>query len=160
MSLILLHITSFVYIVLLAIFYFKKARLSDVENKIYKNLLISNIVGLLIEFCCFYGVANIEKMEFFTLVVTRLLLIYYLFFISLYTVYVFVICYKKEKKTVVEINQFYKKVLKISLVIFAILSLDIAFLPMSYYNDGIYVYSYGTAVNFLQIVFVFVMGLL
>ena len=92
MSLILLHITSFVYIILLAIFYFRKTRLSDVENKIYKNLLLSNILGLLIEFCCFYGVANIEKMEFFTLVVTRLLLLYYLFFISLYTVYVFVLC--------------------------------------------------------------------
>jgi len=159
MSLILLHITSFVYIILLAIFYFRKARLSDVENKIYKNLLLSNILGLLIEFCCFYGVANIEKMEFFAFVVTRLLLIYYLFFISLYTVYVFVICYKKEKKTITEINQFYKKVSKISLIIFAILSLEITFLPMNYYNDGVYVYSYGSAVNFLQIVFVFVMAI-
>ena len=32
-------------------------------------------------------------------------------------------------------------------------------LPMNYYNDGVYVYSYGSAVNFLQIVFVFVMAI-
>ena len=78
MSLILLHITSFIYIVLLSIFYFKKARLSDVENEIYKYLLISNIFGLLIEFCCFYTVSNMETMEFLALIFTRLLLIYYL----------------------------------------------------------------------------------
>ena len=158
MGLILLHITSFVYIILLAIFYFKKSRLMDVENKIFKNLLISNIVGLLIEFCCFYGVSNIEQMEFFTFVVTRLLLIYYLFFISMYTTYVFVICYKKDKKNLKEINDFYSKIFRICLIFFAITSLEIAFLPMDYYNDGTYVYSYGSAVNFLQGVFVFVMG--
>ena len=158
MGLILLHITSFVYIILLAIFYFKKSRLMDVENKIFKNLLISNIVGLLIEFCCFYGVSNFEQMEFFTLVVTRLLLIYYLFFISMYTTYVFVICYKKDKKNIKEINDFYSKIFKICLMFFTITSLEITFLPMDYYNDGTYVYSYGSAVNFLQGVFVFVMG--
>ena len=159
MSLILLHITSFIYIVLLSIFYFKKARLSDVENEIYKYLLISNIFGLLIEFCCFYTVSNMETMEFLALIFTRLLLIYYLYFISVYTTYVFVISYKKQKSSVVAINKFFKYISKYTSVGFMITSLIVVFLPMEYYNDGMYVYTYGEAVNFLQLIFVFVMGL-
>lgn len=159
MSLILLHITSFIYIILLAIFYFKKARLSDVENKIYKYLLCSNIIGLLIEFCCFYTVSNMETMHFLAILSTKLLLIYYLFFISIYTSYVLVISYKKEKNTISAINSFFKKVLKYCLATFVITTLIISVLPMNYYYDDKYVYTYGTAVNFLQLIFVIVMGI-
>lgn len=157
MSLILLHITSFIYIILLAIFYFKKARLSDIENKIYKHLLLSNIIGLLIELSCFYTVSHMETMKFLAIVSTKLLLIYYLFFITIYTTYVFVISYKKEKNTVQKINSFSQKVLNFCLVGFGITTPITAFLPMEYYHDGKYVYTYGTAVNFLQLIFVVVM---
>lgn len=159
MSLILLQITSLIYIVLLSFFYFKKSRLSDVENKIYKNLLISNIIGLVIELCCFYTVANMDSMRFLAIIFTKGLLIYYLFFISIYTTYVFVISYKQEKKTVVKINEFYQKTLNICLIVFGLLTLVISFLPMEYYYDGKYVYSYGQAVEFLQVIFVFVMSI-
>lgn len=158
MSLILLHITSLIYIVLLAFFYFRKSRISDVENKIYKNLLISNIVGLSIELCCFFTVANMDTMRFLAMLFTKSLLVYYIYFISMYTTYVFVISYKKEKKTITKINEFYQKVLTICLGISAILSLIISFLPMEYYYDGTYVYTYGRAVEFLQIIFVLVMS--
>ena len=159
MNLILLQITSLVYIVLLSFFYFRKARISDVENKIYRNLLISNIVGLSIELCCFYTVSHIDTMEFLAFVSTRMLLIYYIFFISVYTTYVFVISYKKEKNTLEKINSFYKKIFKYSMVLFAISSCIITFLPQEYFYDGNYVYTYGTAINFLQAIFVIVMGI-
>ena len=159
MSLILLHITSFIYIILLAFFYFRKSRLADVENKIYKNLLISNIVGLLIEFGCFYGVANMDNMPLFASFITRLLLIYYLYFISMYTSYVFVISYKKEKESMNEVNNFCIKTSKYCLIIFLLTSAIVSLLPLEYYYDGTYTYSYGTAVTFLQLVFVVIMGL-
>ena len=79
MSIILLHITSFIYIILLSIFYFKQKRLSNIENKIYKCLLLSNILGLLIEFGCFASVPNIEKIPLFIFFITRALLIYYIY---------------------------------------------------------------------------------
>ena len=146
MNLILLQITSLVYIVLLSFFYFRKARISDVENKIYRNLLISNICGLSIELLCFYTVSHIDTMEFLAFVCTRMLLIYYIFFIAVYTTYVFVISYKKEKNTVEKINSFYKKIFKYSIVVFAISSCIITFLPQEYFYDGNYVYTYGTAI--------------
>ena len=159
MNLILLHITSFIYIFLLAIFYFKKSHMSNVENTIYKNLLISNIIGLLIEFGCFFAVPNMEKLPLFTFFITKLLLMYYLYFISVYTTYVFVISYKKEKDSNENVNAFFKTVSKYCFMVFAILVLIVSALPMEYYYDGVYTYSYGASVNFLQLVFVFVMGL-
>ena len=53
MSLILLQITSLVYVVLLNIFYFMKEHISNLENRIFKCLLVSNVFGLLIELGCF-----------------------------------------------------------------------------------------------------------
>lgn len=159
MSLILLHITSFVYIVFLAIFYFKKTRIADAENKVYKYLLFSNILGLLIEFGCFYAVAHMEEMELFTFIITRMLLLYYLYFIFMYTSYVFIISFKREKKTNYEMNVFFDRVSKLCTCGFVFTSIVIALLPMEYYNDGVYIYTYGAAVDFLRLVFVLVMGL-
>ena len=159
MSLILLHITSFVYIVFLAIFYFKKARIADVENKIYKYLLFSNILGLLIEFGCFYAVAHMDEMRLFTFIITRLLLVYYLYFIFMYTSYVYIIAYKQEKKTNKLMNEFYDRISKLCTGGFVFTSIVISLLPMEYYNDGTYVYTYGSSVEFLRVVFMFIMGL-
>jgi len=158
-SLILLHITSFIYIVFLAFFYFKKTRIADPENKIYKYLLFSNILGLLIEFGCFYAVAHMEEMKFFTFIITRLLLLYYLYFIFMYTAYVFIISFKKEKKSSKDINHFFDKVFKLCTYGFVFTSIVIASLPMEYYNDGVYIYTYGTSVDFLRLIFIFIMGL-
>lgn len=159
MNLILLPIISLFYVILLAIFYFRKARISDLENNIYKNLLLSNIFGLLIELGCFYAVPNADKIPLFTFIITRLLLVYYLYFISVYTSYVFVISFKKQKGTSNKFNIFFKKLTRYISLILIVFSTLMVLLPLDYFYDGTYVYSYGTAVNFLQLVFVLVMGL-
>jgi len=159
MNLILLPIISLIYVILLAIFYFRKARISDLENNIYKNLLLSNIFGLLIELGCFYAVPNAEKLPMFTFVITRLLLVYYLYFISVYTSYVFIISHKKQKGTSNKLNMFFKKITRYISLILIVFSTLIVSLPLDYFYDGTYVYSHGTAVKFLQLVFILVMGL-
>ena len=133
MNWILLHITSFIYIILLAMFYFRKTHISNIENKIYKNLLISNILGLVIEFCCFFAVPNASNMPLFTFVVTKLLLMYYVYFLTIYTIYVFVICRKTEKNSVGELNTFFSKISMRCFSVMAVLIAVIAALPIEYY---------------------------
>ena len=60
----------------------------------------------------------------------------------MYTTYVFVICYKKEKKLNSQINLFFGRVLRCCLAVFAITALIVAFLPMEYYYDGVYEYDH------------------
>ena len=46
------YIFSFFYILFLSILYFSKNRLNNVENKIYKKLLVINFVGIIIQIVC------------------------------------------------------------------------------------------------------------
>ena len=99
-----------------------------------------------------------ERFPFFAILITKLLLIYYLFFIAIYTIYVIVISFKKETEFKLKKNKFLSKISGIVLIVFLLLASAVSILPMEYYFDGVYVYSYGTAVNFLQLVFILVMG--
>lgn len=157
MSLILLQIVSLVYIMLFNIFYFSRSHISTLENKIYKYLLVLNAVGLTIELCCFYSVAHMDTIPLFNAIITKLLLVYYILFISIYTIYVFVISYKDDENDKTKLAKNYKKTKLCCLLAFAFFSTIISVLPLEYYNDGKYVYSYGTAVDFLSIILVLAM---
>lgn len=157
MSLILLQITSLIYVILLNIFYFTKEHISNLENRIFKCLLVSNVFGLLIELGCFYTVSHMNEIPLINMVVTKALLIYYLFFLMIYTYYVFVVAFN-EKNSNLENSKFFYTVKSICICLFFVLSAIEIFLPMEYYNDGMYVYSYGKSVDFLEITLVIVMG--
>ena len=47
-----LIIFSFIYIIVLSFLYFSKERINNGENKIYKYLLITNLIGLVLQFLC------------------------------------------------------------------------------------------------------------
>ena len=49
-----LIIFSFMYVIALSFLYFSKTRLDNGENKIYKYILITNLVGLVLQFLCDY----------------------------------------------------------------------------------------------------------
>ena len=156
-NVILLQIVSLVYVLVLNIFYFSKKRFNSLENRIYKCLLLSNVVGLLIELGCFYTVIHMNEIPYINSFVTKLLLIYYLWFISLYTFYVFVISYKTNIG--IKMIPFYKKVAIYCFLFFGFSSSIISYLPMYYYNDGIFVYSYGPSVELLKIILMMIMTL-
>ena len=152
MSLILLQITSLIYVLLLNIFYFSKNHVSNIENEIYKYLLSLNVVGLLIDIGCFYSVSHIDTiLPIINIIITKSLLVYYLLFISIFTIYVFIISYKKDGIDINKLKVKYFKIRKYCLSIFGICALIVCILPMFYFNDGKYVYSYGPATDCLAV---------
>lgn len=152
MSIIWLQIASLVYSVLLNIVYFSKNRLANLENKIYKTLLISNVIGLLIELGCFYSVSHMESMPVLNFFITRLLLAYYIAFLMFYTIYVFVVSYNNDKIEKKVFENLIDKVKKICTCIFLIGTVVVFVLPLQYSQEP-YIYSYGPAVNFLTFFF-------
>ena len=152
MSIIWLQIASLVYSVLLNIVYFSKNRLANLENKIYKTLLISNVIGLLIELGCFYSVSHMESMPMLNFFVTRLLLAYYIAFLMFYTIYVFTVSYNNDKVDKKVFENLIDKVKKICTCIFLIGTVVVFVLPLQYSQEP-YIYSYGPAVNFLTFFF-------
>ena len=116
------YILSLFYVVLAAIVYFSKIRIDNEENKIYKRILIANIIGVIIQILC----------EIF--IFSKLLLIYFVFWIHFFFIYV------------LEISKIENKLLKrISLIIACVFSLTVFFLPYALYIDPIEskYYTYG-----------------
>ena len=86
------QICSFFYMVMLLIIYFSKKRLITFENKIYIYMMVSNIIGLLLDVFSIYTIINIDKLYVLNYVVSRLYLIYLVFWGTMFTTYIFSIC--------------------------------------------------------------------
>lgn len=137
-----LIIFSFIYIIVLSFLYFSKERINNGENKIYKYLLITNLIGLVLQFLCDFVSYKYDVVpHIISDFILRMYLVYFIIFISLLIIYLIEISFK------------YKKIATtITLIMDLIMSILIFILPYSLYRDvsqKIY-YTYGTAV---QIVF-------
>ena len=137
-----LIIFSFIYIIVLSFLYFSKERINNGENKIYKYLLITNLIGLVLQFLCDFVSYKYDVVpHIISDFILRIYLVYFIIFISLLIIYLIEISFK------------YKKIATtITLIMDLIMSILIFILPYNLYRDvsqKIY-YTYGTAV---QIVF-------
>ena len=137
-----LIIFSFIYIIVLSFLYFSKERMNNGENKIYKYLLITNLIGLVLQFLCDFVSYKYDVVpHIISDFILRMYLVYFIIFISLLIIYLIEISFK------------YKKIATtITLIMDLIMIILIFILPYSLYRDvsqKIY-YTYGTAV---QIVF-------
>ena len=134
-----LIIFSFVYIVALSFLYFSKTRLNNGENKIYKYILITNLVGLVLQFLCDfvsykYDVIPIIISDF----ILRLYLVYFIVFISLLIFYLIEISFKHKRIANI-----------ITIIVDVLITIIVFVLPYSLHRDvsqKIY-YTYGPAVQ-------------
>lgn len=132
-------IFSFVYIVALSFLYFSKTRLNNGENKIYKYILITNLVGLVLQFLCDfvsykYDVIPIVISDF----ILRLYLVYFIVFISLLIFYLIEISFKHKRIANI-----------ITIIVDVLITIIVFVLPYSLHRDvsqKIY-YTYGPAVQ-------------
>lgn len=134
-----LIIFSFVYIVALSFLYFSKTRLNNGENKIYKYILITNLVGLVLQFLCDfvsykYDVIPIVISDF----ILQLYLVYFIVFISLLIFYLIEISFKHKRIANI-----------ITIIVDVLITIIVFVLPYSLHRDvsqKIY-YTYGPAVQ-------------
>jgi len=142
---------SFVYLIVLAIVYFKKERVNSFETKLYDILLALNIIGLALEFICCLTVSNMDKMPLINFLTNRIYLIYWVSYITVFTIYV---CYVSFNKTEnknshsLENNKIFKVIIS---CIYAISLICVLFLPLYYFSEPNIVYSYGPATDFITL---------
>ena len=135
-------IFSFMYIVALSFLYFSKTRLDNGENKIYKYILITNLVGLVLQFLCDFVSYKYDLIP--TIIsdfVLRLYLVYFIIFISLLIFYLIEISFKHKKIA----NT-------ITLIGDTLITIVVFMLPYNLHRDVVQkiYYTYGPAV---QVVF-------
>lgn len=137
-------ICTFVFSIVLSIIYFKKEHISSPETKIYSVLLITNSIGLLIEFICSFIGYKYTSNVFLATIFTKLYLVYLMSFILLMTLYIYMICYVVSKRTD---ESRWMKLKEISLILYIICIVITILLPMNV-KAG---YADGLAVNFVYL---------
>jgi len=69
-------IVSLIFIVLLTVVFFSKPRLRSHENQIYKILIITNIIGLILEILCHIAISIIDKYYLFSIFILKAYVVY------------------------------------------------------------------------------------
>ena len=138
------QIISLFYILMLIFVFFSKKRINSVENKIYKFLLLTNCLGLVLDILSVYTIKYKTEMPIFNYFVTKSYLIYLLTWISGFTAYIITLTKDETKHYQIRKNLlFYIYIISV-MVIFV--------LPLYYYNENDIIYSYGPSANYLYIV--------
>jgi signal transduction histidine kinase/CheY-like chemotaxis protein len=119
-------------------------------------MMISNIIGLLLDIFSIYTIINIDRLSVLNYVVSRLYLVYLVFWGTMFTSYIFSICIR-GKTDYGKIEGKQKRIFSVFLAIFFMISAAILVLPLEYYNKNNHIYSYGFGVTLTYVVaFVYV----
>ena len=138
---------SLIFIIILAITYFLKPRINTIENRIYKALLITVLVGLFSEISCYFAVDLIQNYYFESMIILKIYVIYIFVWTMIFSLYVFIITIKNKDNSY--IKKYYKNIRFLIIALTILLSIIMMFLPLKVYNDGRFAYSYGPMTNFL-----------
>ena len=135
-----LLVFSLIYVIGLLIIYFSKKRLGNRENTIYKWLIISNLIGIMLQLGCDFVSAYYNEIPtIVTIPILKLFIVYFVVWINTMLDYLLAIIYP-DKKSIVKVN----------IVLTVIESLLVLVMPFELHLDyinSIY-YSFGTAVDF------------
>lgn len=136
-------ICSLLFLIIIMSFYFYKPRIKSLQNQIYTIIIVSNMIGLILDIVGFalfniQGVSNNIR-----LISSRAYMFYYIFFIFLLAIYTYVIC-RKNNKHINSHNIF------LFLTIITIINIIMTItLPMSLVIDGTTQYSSGPLVTYI-----------
>ena len=84
---------NFIYIAILTIIFFTRKKVKNVETTIFGLLVLSNLLGLVLEFLCGYFIKGLPKNEIITFIINKLHIVNISFWITTFTLYVVFICF-------------------------------------------------------------------
>ena len=136
----LLIIFSLIYMFGLIFLYFSKSRLNNKENKVYKIMLIVNVIGLILQLLCDYVSFKYDVVsKIFSSFVFKAYLVYFIVFVNLMLLYLIILVFNKYERLLI----------KCDTVITFIESWIVCMAPYSLYRNvktKTY-YTYGLAIN-------------
>ena len=144
-------ICSAFYILLLLVVFFSKKRLSSIENKIYSWLIVTNFFGVILAIFSYMLMLDAENFGIFCDIVNKTYLLYLVTWITLFSIYVFIIAYNSRKLSTKELVKKYKSVFRNCGIAYIISAILVYVLPLHYNVNGAAVYSYGPATKFISL---------
>lgn len=146
--------TCLLFSIMVLILYFSKKRVNNIENKTYSVLLIINIFGLILELlCCYFTYTNGQSVfdTMMCIFCNRLFILYLLTWLTAFIFYIFYTTFTSGIKSKKDINYYTKKFFIAFGILYMVMFVLALTLPLYYYHDSDYVYSYGPATNLLVV---------
>ena len=145
-------VSTLLYSIMLIGVYFFKKRLKSVENKIYIILVISNLIGIIIEILCRFTIPLMYEYPLLNSIVTKMYIVYLLTWSLTFTLYSIVISLKIEDKQSEKFITLFRKLRIVFYTIFVVFLTFIIILPLYYYNNDGVIYSYGPCTDLMYFV--------
>ena len=143
MSIVSFSICSFIFVLMFIIFYFSKERLNTLDTKMYSYILVTNIIGIMIDVFGYFIFKIYGSESFISIMVSKFYLVYYFLWAYFFLLYIFVISFREKSEYLLQ-----KKFTKPSIILTSIvISLTILITPIQItYKDNV-AYSSGLSVN-------------
>ena len=143
MSIVSFSICSFIFVLMFIIFYFSKERLNTLDTKMYSCILLTNIIGIMIDVFGYFIFKIYGSESFISIMVSKFYLIYYFLWAYFFLVYIFVISFRDKSEYLLQ-----KKFTKTKIILTSLfICLIILIMPIQItYEDNV-AYSSGFSVN-------------
>jgi signal transduction histidine kinase/CheY-like chemotaxis protein len=125
------------------IFYFSKERLNTLDTKMYSCILVTNIIGIMIDVFGYFVFKIYGSESFISILISKFYLVYYFLWAYFFLLYIFVISFREKTEYLLQ-----KKFTKPSIILTSIIiSLIVLIMPIQItYKDNV-AYSSGLSVN-------------
>lgn len=143
MSIVSFSICSFIFVLMFIIFYFSKERLNTLDTKMYSYILVTNIIGIMIDVFGYFIFKIYGSESFISIMVSKFYLVYYFLWAYFFLLYIFVISFREKSEYLLQ-----KKFTKTIIILTSLfICLIILIMPIQIsYEDNV-AYSSGLGVN-------------
>ena len=143
MSIVSFSICSFIFVLMFIIFYFSKERLNTLDTKMYSCILVTNIIGIMIDVFGYFIFKIYGSESFISILISKFYLVYYFLWAYFFLLYIFVISFREKTEYLLQ-----KKFTKPSIILTSIIiSFIVLIMPIQItYKDNV-AYSSGLSVN-------------
>lgn len=143
MSIVSFSICSFIFVLMFIIFYFSKERLNTLDTKMYSCILVTNIIGIMIDVFGYFIFKIYGSESFISILISKFYLVYYFLWAYFFLLYIFVISFREKSEYLLQ-----KKFTKTIIILTSLfICLIILIMPIQItYEDNV-AYSSGLSVN-------------
>lgn len=143
MSIVSFSICSFIFVLMFIIFYFSKERLNTLDTKMYSYILVTNIIGIMIDVFGYFIFKIYGSESLISIMVSKFYLVYYFLWAYFFLLYIFVISFREKSEYLLQ-----KKFTKTIIILTSLfICLIILIMPIQItYEDNV-AYSSGLSVN-------------
>lgn len=143
MSIVSFSICSFIFVLMFIIFYFSKERLNTLDTKMYSYILVTNIIGIMIDVFGYFIFKIYGSESFISIMVSKFYLVYYFLWAYFFLLYIFVISFREKSEYLLQ-----KKFTKTIIILTSLfICLIILIMPIQITYEANVAYSSGLSVN-------------